>query len=63
MQMKEEDWTQQQGEYNGYCKACDDITCFGEVEPDARRYKCDVCDKNTVYGVEEAFMKGWIEIV
>jgi hypothetical protein len=39
------------GEYVGFCIACG-AESFG-VEPDARKYPCEVCDKNTVYGAEE----------
>ena len=35
----------------GFCIACgDDVE---GVEPDAHQYKCECCDKNTVYGAEE----------
>ena len=39
------------GEYIGLCIACG-AESFG-VEPDARKYPCEVCDKRTVYGAQE----------
>lgn len=39
------------GESIGFCIACG-AEHIG-VEPDARKYACEVCDKNTVYGAEE----------
>ena len=39
------------GEYIGLCIACG-AESFG-VEPDARKYPCEVCDKRIVYGAEE----------
>ena len=47
------------GDYIGICLAC------GEeqegVEPDARRYECESCGANKVYGAEELLMMGgWI---
>lgn len=42
------------GEYIGICLAC------GEeqegVEPDARKYECESCGANKVYGAEELLM-------
>lgn len=38
----------------GWC-----LTCGEEVdgvEPDARKYTCDACEKPTVYGIEELLM-------
>lgn len=38
----------------GWC-----LTCGEEVdgvEPDARRYHCECCDKKTIYGYEELLM-------
>ena len=39
------------GESVGFCIACG-AENMG-VEPDARKYPCGVCEKNTVYGAEE----------
>jgi hypothetical protein len=44
----------------GWC-----LTCGEEVdgvEPDARRYHCECCDKRTVYGMEELLMMGLLII-
>jgi len=41
----------QSGEYMGFC-----ITCGAEhmdIEPDARRYSCEVCGEKAVYGAQE----------
>jgi hypothetical protein len=46
--------------YGGVCLRCGEITYSG-CEPDARRYPCDDCGKNGVYGVEEALIMGRIE--
>lgn len=35
----------------GFCLACGE-EAYG-VEPDARRYVCESCDKHQVYGAEE----------
>lgn len=35
----------------GYCLSCGAFA-YG-VEPDARRYACEVCGQETVYGIEE----------
>jgi hypothetical protein len=47
--------------YDGVCFACKEWT-VGGVEPDAREYTCDECDRAKVYGAEEALLMGVIEI-
>ena len=47
---------------DGFCTTCNAVTRDGDTEPDARRYECPVCGELTVYGVEEALMRGYIEI-
>lgn len=50
------------GEYDGYCARCDDVTNFGDVEPDATNYKCDECGNNTVYGMDLALILDLLDI-
>ena len=38
----------------GYCVTCG--SCYGTVEPDARRYPCGECDQKTVYSILEIFV-------
>ena len=40
----------------GFCLACGEVA--DSVEPDARKYHCDECDANEVYGAEEILMMG-----
>lgn len=37
--------------YHGFCRACGAERT--ECEPDARRYPCEACGLNHVYGAEE----------
>lgn len=39
----------------GFCIACGAEA--DNCEPDARRYPCDQCDENEVYGAEELLME------
>jgi hypothetical protein len=48
-------------EYKGYCSNCKKFT-RPNTEPDARKYDCPKCKKNTVYGAEEALMMGLISL-
>lgn len=48
--------------YDGYCKACDEVTNFSGVEPDAEKYECEVCGHMAVYGIEQALIHGFLEI-
>lgn len=38
----------------GFCIDCGEESF--ECEPDARRYRCEYCGKNTVYGAEELLL-------
>jgi hypothetical protein len=42
----------------GFCLACGEMRDM--VEPDARRYKCDSCCLNQVYGAEEILLMGLV---
>lgn len=44
----------------GFC-----LSCGAEadgVEPDARRYPCEVCEQPKVYGLEELMMLGLVKL-
>lgn len=45
----------------GICLSCNNEQ--DGCEPDARKYKCDDCGKQTVYGLEELLIMGEIDIV
>jgi ribosomal protein L37E len=44
----------ERGEYMGFCLACGDEAY--DVEPDARKYECESCGANKVYGAEEILL-------
>jgi Zn finger protein HypA/HybF involved in hydrogenase expression len=46
--------------YEGYCTTCDYFT-KDQTEPDAKNYKCPVCNEMTVIGAENAMIMGYIE--
>lgn len=46
-------------DYTGFCLSCGNEQ--SGCEPDARKYKCDVCDERTVYGAEEILIMGEYE--
>jgi hypothetical protein len=47
---------------DGYCVKCKKVTTFGDVEPDAEEYTCEVCGEETVLGMEGALLLDYIEI-
>jgi hypothetical protein len=49
-------------DFNGYCSSCDEVTQYGEVEPDAFSRTCLDCSKPHMMGVESALVMGFIEI-
>lgn len=44
----------------GICLNCGEIAY--SVEPDARNYKCEACNRLEVFGLEEAMLMGMIKI-
>jgi hypothetical protein len=48
-------------QYQGLCLHCGS-EC-DNCEPHARKYCCEVCDYEQVYGVEELLMMGLIKVV
>ena len=58
--MSEAEYRELADSYGGLCLRCGELK-WGDCEPDARRYPCEDCGKNGVYGAEEARMMGAIE--
>lgn len=58
--LTEDEYRDLNEEYGGFCLACGE-EAYG-VEPDARRYECECCGANRVYGLEELLLMGRIEI-
>jgi len=46
---------------NGICLSCGEVQ-HGGVEPDARRYVCEACGAEEVYGLEEALLMGRVVV-
>ena len=44
----------------GFCVFCGE-EAYG-VEPDARKYECECCERRGVYGCEELILMGYITI-
>jgi hypothetical protein len=60
--ISEAEYQMHRNDYDGICLSCGEWTS-GDCEPDAREYRCGFCDKDTVYGCEEALVMLRIEIV
>lgn len=56
----EDCYTEADEENLGFCISCKRFTTSC-CEPDARKYECEECGKNTVYGAEEALIMGVID--
>ena len=54
--VSEEEYLRMVDECGGWCLACGSEV-FG-IEPDARRYKCEECGAEEVYGAEELLIRG-----
>ena len=55
-----EEYEELQEENCGKCINCGEIQ-FGGCEPDARKYKCECCGTNGVYGLEEWLIMGLVK--
>lgn len=60
--MTESEYFENTESNNGWCVHCKEVTAIGGIEPDARKYRCEKCSNQAVYGIEEALMMGEIEI-
>lgn len=56
--MTEQTYKQLRDDDAGLCRACWTVN-YG-VEPDARKYQCESCDKPQVYGIDEYLIAGLI---
>lgn len=57
-EMNESEFVSSDNDSEGLCVFCGE-TAFG-VEPDARKYACEGCEKNGVYGMQELLLMGLI---
>lgn len=60
LKMTENQYHELVNDQMGICLAC--RTTKSGCEPDARRYECDECGKQEVYGTEECLLMGRIEL-
>lgn len=60
--MTESEYEKASNDLAGFCTNCKKIVNHGDVESDARKYVCEECEMNTVYGIEQALIEGIIEI-
>jgi hypothetical protein len=60
-QTTEDDYITDSENNAGVCLAC--LALASGVEPDARRYRCDNCDQQMVYGLEQALIMGCVEFI
>jgi hypothetical protein len=62
MKLTSEEYREHCNDYDGYCVECDEVTRFGDTEPDAEEYECPECEGYTCMGMENALMFGGLEI-
>lgn len=62
MQLTDEQFKMHCRDYDGYCTVCDDITRWGDTEPDAEGYPCEECGEDSCYGIEQAMILGHVEV-
>lgn len=61
LRLTEAQYRRREDEYTGICRFCGAEA--GNTEPDARKYRCETCNVNEVYGIEELLAREEIEIV
>ena len=47
-------------EHGGFCAGCG-VETYG-IEPDARKYHCESCGQNRVYGIEELVLMNRVRV-
>ena len=55
-----EEYDEHADHFAGYCTHCDAITEFSGIEPDADGYPCPDCGRDTLMGLAEAMMQGYV---
>lgn len=60
-QLTSETYQEMEENYIGLCLGCQEEQ--DGCEPDARKYECQCCHENRVYGVPQLLIMGKIEIV
>ena len=63
MKLTKEEYQESRDDCAGYCVDCDAITNTSDVEPDAEDYECESCGNDTVMGIEQALVIGYLIIV
>ncbi len=63
IEMTVEEYQEHVDSDDGYCTVCNEVTRFGDTEPDAEKYPCPDCNGNTCMGIELAMVAGHIDIV
>ena len=61
MEMSMEEYYDASDSHEGYCTKCKELTC-DMCEPYAENYPCPDCENNSVMGIENAMLLGYIEI-
>ena len=51
----EEEYLELTDDWGGFCVLCGEFTTG--VEPDARQYECEACEKKSVYGLDELMVR------
>lgn len=59
--LTEEQYRRATDNYLGYCLDCGEEA--SGVEPDAERYKCQICGAMQVFGAEQLLLLGKLEII
>jgi len=49
-------------QYSGYCVDCQEFQ-HGDYEPDTRKAYCEICGEHTIYGVEEALLMDFFNVL
>lgn len=59
-ELTEAEYREHADQMDGFCTECNEVTRYGDTEPDAREYKCPDCHQFTCVGMEEAVLEEYI---
>ena len=60
-EMTEAEYQRMRENYNGLCVSCGK-EILGGIEPDAKKYHCEYCEKLTVFGIDFLLFQGGVKI-
>jgi hypothetical protein len=63
IEITENDYRNLALDHPGFCQSCREILDEASCEPDAINYTCELCEQNTLMGLDYAILLGYVNVV